>query len=123
MNKPKKPEPKAPQQATILVAIGELRGGTIDEKTGERVPAVLADGGELTAAKAEALGLDDNAVGRLVELGKLVELKVRQAEGGDDGEALAAAIARAEAAEAKVADLQKQLDAAKAPAKTAPAAQ
>ena len=91
----------AAKTTKILVAVGELRGGA----------TVVNDGEELTAAKAKAIGLDEDAIAGLLERGTLVEVSARQAEGGGDygGAALADAIARAEKAEGEVAELKKQL--------------
>lgn len=85
---------------TILVAAHALVGadGTIEPGT------------EITTEVREALDLDDREVERLRETGALHEVIAR---GSDDGAELAAANARADAAEARVAELEKQLAAAK----------
>lgn len=113
MAKPKvKPVAATPATTAILVAVGELSGGGV----------TLASGEELTEAKAKEIGLDGDMVEELVERGKLMSIAVRHAEGGEtaDSAVLAAALARAEAAEeeladlkAKVAQLEKDLAAAK----------
>jgi len=89
----------APKQTAILLAVGELRGG------GE----VIADGDELTAEKLAALKLEDEDVAELIERGKIARVLARQAEavGADE---LASALARADTAETKVAELQKEVD-------------
>lgn len=96
----------------ILVATMTLSGGTPLE------PFSLAGGEELTGAKAEALGLDEDSVADLLARGMIAEVDVRTAETGAKGAAkeLAAAVKRADAAEAKVAELEAKLAAATKPA-------
>lgn len=92
----------------ILVATMTLSGGTPLE------PFSLAGGEELTGARAEALGLDEDSVADLLARGMIEEVDVRSAESGAKGEskALAAAVKRAEAVEAKVTELEAALAAA-----------
>jgi hypothetical protein len=84
-----------PAKQTILVAVGELRGG------GE----VLDSGAELTPEMQKAMGLSAEEVTDLVARGHLNQTKARVAAHGGEAE-LAAALARAEAAEAKVIELE-----------------
>jgi hypothetical protein len=85
----------------------------------------LQAGEEFTDKIAKKLGIDDAEAGTLKGRGVLVEVEARTAEPVTDGDAAALeeAIARAEKAEAdlkaandKLADLQKQIDAAQAKA-------
>lgn len=103
----------------IIVAVGALYGGVLN-KDKTRVPAELANGEELTEAKAAALGLDEAAIESLLERGALIEIDVRAAEaaGGDTAELeaeLAAETKRADDAETKVKDLEVKLAAATKP--------
>lgn len=88
----------------------------------------LKAGEEFTDKAADNLGIDKDEAEALKRRGVLVEMEARAAEVANEGDAAAleAAIARAEKAEAdlkeandKLADLQKQIDAA--PAKAAKA--
>lgn len=118
------------KKTMILVAVTALMGGTINPKTKETEPASVAAGDELTAERLEALGLDDKAVTDLIARGHIAEVEARVAEPVDGAEdttelqgKLDAETKRADEAEAKVKDLEKQLaDAAKA-AKPAAGAQ
>lgn len=85
----------------------------------------LQAGEEFTDKIADKLGIDKDEAETLKGRGVLVELEARSAEAVTEGDAAAleAAIARAEQAEAdlkaaneKLADLQKQIDAAQAKA-------
>ncbi len=105
MNKTKKGAAAAssPTKA-ILIAVSELQGG--DE--------TLAHGAELTDELQKAMGLDDETIADLVARGHLIKANARVAE--TDGAAeLAAAIMRAEVAEAEVEDLKKKLAEASKP--------
>lgn len=101
----------------ILVAATMLVGG-VKNKAGGIDAAELNAGDELTKDKAKALGLSGEDVAALIAQGKLEEVDARLAEAApqaDGGAALAEAVARAEKAEAEIAELKKQLDAAKKP--------
>ncbi|MBA3055115.1 MAG: hypothetical protein FP826_09310 [Sphingomonadales bacterium] len=89
----------APRQTPILLAVGELVGGG----------RVIADGEELTADKIAALKLGEDDVAGLIKRGKIAEAWARAVEAVGAPE-LAAAVARAETAEAKAAALQQQVD-------------
>lgn len=97
----------------ILVATMTLSGGLAGAALCE-----VAGGEELTEAKAEALGLDEAGLADLLARGMIAEVDVRTAEAGakGDAKALAAAVKRADAAEAKVAELEAKLAAATKPA-------
>ncbi len=110
----------------ILVAIAVLTGGVVVK--GVTVPFEVEPGEELTAKKAEKLGLDEKAIEGLIERGSVGLIDVREAEeDSDSAEELAAAVTRAEKAEGevktltdKVAELEKDLAEATKP--KAPAA-
>ena len=102
----------AVQQAADLdhgIAGTQLHGGTKDG------PASLDAGRELTDEKRAALGLDEDAVARLVRSGVLIARKARVTGGEGSNPALQAALARAEAAEAEVVELKAQLEEATTP--------
>lgn len=103
----------------ILLAVSTLLGGVLVK--GALEPFEVKPGEELTAEKAAKLGLKETDIERLLETGAIAETPVREAEApvGGDTAALEALLAdetkRADAAEAKVKDLEGQLaDAAKA---------
>lgn len=99
---------------TILVAIGTI-DGAVQDKSGAVVPFSVADGEEVTAAKCAKLGIGEADLAAMIAAGKVVELPVRTAEtahGGDDA-ALAEMTARAETAEAALAELKKAAPQAK----------
>lgn len=94
----------------VLIATQLLIGGTLD-KHGAATPAELKAGEELTTEAAKALGLDKDAIADLKDRGALASVSARFSDGGD-GAALTAATDRAEAAEARVAELEAELKAA-----------
>lgn len=102
----------------ILVAASTLCGGT-RAKDGEVKPFEVAHGTELTEAVLAKLGLDDAAVADLLAKGKIAEVDVRAAEAAgdvpDQTAELAAANQRADAAEAKVKELEGKLAGAPKP--------
>lgn len=97
----------APSTA-ILLAVGELTGGGV----------TIAAGGELTEDLAKEIGLDAEAIADLKARGALVEVQARSAT-GDGSVELAAAIARAEIAEAEVKTLTAKVAELEAAAKQA----
>jgi ABC-type Fe3+-hydroxamate transport system substrate-binding protein len=108
----------------ILVAASTLCGGVL-AKNGKFDAVEVAPGTELTDDVVGKLGLNKAELQRLQDNGAIAEVTVREA--GDDASAdladeLAAAIKRAEEAEAKlaaleaeVADIKQQLDDATKP--------
>ena len=67
----------------------------------------------MTEAKAKKLGLDEKAVEELIERGQIAQVEARVAETGDaagDAKAVAAALERAEKAEADVKTLTDTVD-------------
>lgn len=98
MAKAKTKTAASPAESTYILVATQQLVGTI----------TLNAGDELTAAKATELGLDDATVADLVERGSLERVTARVAA-SVDGAALAAAIARAETAEAKVVELTAEL--------------
>lgn len=104
-------------KSKILVAAHQLRGGT---KNG---PWVIEGGEEITAGMRKSHGLNAEELEALKARGAIKEVSARTATAEDQAEALADAEARAAKAEAevkeltqKVAELEKQLDAATKPA-------
>ena len=104
----------------VLVAACTLVGAKLKDSD---EPEVLEPGEELTPAIQKKFGLKKADVEDLLERGSLVEVNARSAEGSGDDKAVKAAEARADAAEEKVAelekanaDLEKQLEEATKPA-------
>jgi hypothetical protein len=122
MARKKSRETDEPKVSTVLIAAQLIRGGV---EKGER--AELRAGRQLTKAKAESLGLEDDAIGALVDKGALIVREVRsESDAAGDDAALQAANNRADkaeqdlaAAQQQIIDLTAQLEAAK---KASPAA-
>ena len=91
---------------TILVATREIAGGTKD-KNDKLTRATLKAHEELTPAKKKDLGLDADAVDSLKDAGVLIEVPVHSGETEGSSKAEKDAIARADAADAKVAELEQ----------------
>ena len=110
----------------VLVAVHAIVGG-LAGKGGGLIEAVLDAGEELTEAKRKALGLDDDAIAGLQASGALREVEVREAEfdEGDSDAAITAKLSaetkRADAAEAKVKELEELLAEATKPVAAPPA--
>ena len=97
-----KKTPVAAASTAILVATVQIKGGGV----------TVEAGGELTEALLKEMGLDQDEaeLARLKVRGFVKMTTVRAAEPAPEAAALKSATDRAEAAEAKVADLQKQVD-------------
>jgi len=100
----------------ILVAATTLIGAVPPKKEGEAAgdPFELAQGEELTKDAQKALGLKNEDVAQLILAGTLIETKVRAAAGSEDSPAFAAAVRRADDAEAALAAETTRADNAEA---------
>ncbi len=91
------------KKITILVATHQIIAG---------VGKVLDGGEELTREKQKALGLKPDDIVELVEKGSLRQVQARLADASGGNPAIAALEARADKAEAELAEVKTQLAAA-----------
>lgn len=100
----------------ILLAAAELSARIPEKKGGEPVRQIIPAGTHLTAALIKKFGLDAETISKLRERGHIVEQRAHVVAAGDGPSAaeLAAEKKRADAAEARVTELETELKEANA---------